>query len=126
MKKTFILSLLVLSMSMASNEIIDIENKLNPIDLDLRIMDDPNKAENNCPNSSNGCLVRSSDGELTIYLKSFTSPMNKDVSLFGLMFDAYQLNEFGNIDVLKTCRMKLAYAKANKYKKASNILSQKC
>ena len=28
-KKTFILSLVVLSMSMASNEIIDIENKLN-------------------------------------------------------------------------------------------------
>ena len=49
MKKTFILSLVVLSMSMASNEIIDIENKLNPIDLDLRIMDDPKKAENNCP-----------------------------------------------------------------------------
>ena len=43
MKKTFILSLVVLSMSMASNEIIDIENKLNPIDLDLKIMDDPKK-----------------------------------------------------------------------------------
>ncbi|MBL6819912.1 MAG: hypothetical protein O3C54_00320 [Proteobacteria bacterium] len=126
MKVTLILSLVVLSMSMASYEIMDIGNKLNTTNLGLRVMDDPEKAENNCPNSSNGCLIRSADGELTIYLKDFASSMDKDISLFGLMFDAYQLNEFGNIDVLKTCRMKLAYAKTNKYRKASDILSQKC
>ena len=45
--------------------------------------------------------------------------MNKDISLFGLMLDAYQLNEFG-IDVLKTCRMKLAYARA-KYKSVEHF-----
>lgn len=126
MKVTSILGLMILSMSMTSYEIMDITNKLNTTNLGLRVMEDPEKAENNCPNSSSGCLIRSADGEMTIYLKNFTSSMDKDISLFGLMFDAYQLNEFGNIDVLKTCRMKLAYAKTNKYRKASGILSQKC
>ena len=126
MKVTSILGLMILSMSMTPYEIMDISNKLNTTNLGLRVMEDPEKAENNCPNFSSGCLIRSADGEMTIYLKNFTSSMDKDISLFGLMFDAYQLNEFGNIDVLKTCRMKLAYAKTNKYRKASDILSQKC
>ena len=103
-----------------------IQAEKNPIQLDLNIENDAIKAEAACPSSSNGCLIKSENGQLTIYIKDFGSSEIADVSLFGLMFDAYQLQEYGNVNYLKTCRMKLAYAKENKFRKASNILNQKC
>ena len=103
-----------------------IQAEKNHIQLDVNIENNSIKAEAACPSSSNGCLIKSENGQLTIYIKDLSSSEIADVSLFGLMFDAYQLQEYGNVNYLKTCRMKLAYAKENKFKKASNILNQKC
>ena len=103
-----------------------IQAEKNHIQLDVNIENNSIKAEAACPSYSNGCLIKSENGQLTIYIKDFGSSEIADVSLFGLMFDAYQLQEYGNVNYLKTCRMKLAYAKENKFRKASNILNQKC
>ena len=40
-------------------------------------------------------LVNSQDGELFIYITNSISKSLHDVSLFGLMFDAYQFQETG-------------------------------
>jgi len=71
-------------------------------------------------------LVNSQDGELFIYITNSISKSLHDVSLFGLMFDAYQFQEIGKINILKTCRMKLAYAKDKNYLNAVSSLEREC
>ena len=43
-----------------------------------------------CPISSAGCLTTSTDGNLTIYIMESLSSSYEDVSLYGLLFDAFQ------------------------------------
>tara|TARA_E500000081_G_scaffold46433_1_gene49831 strand:- start:2190 stop:2561 length:372 start_codon:yes stop_codon:yes gene_type:complete len=83
-------------------------------------------ANDKCPNSSDGCLVRSANGELTIYIKEFTSVEMEDIAIFGLMYDAFQFQVNGNVDKFKTCRMKLTYAQQNNHRSAASLLKKKC
>jgi len=79
-----------------------------------------------CPNSSDGCLVRSDNGDLTIYIKEFTSIEMEDIAIFGLMYDAFQFQMDGKVDKFKTCRMKLTYAQQNNHRNAASLLKKKC
>tara|TARA_Y100001980_G_C14528148_1_gene303816 strand:- start:143 stop:514 length:372 start_codon:yes stop_codon:yes gene_type:complete len=79
-----------------------------------------------CPISSAGCLTTSTDGNLTIYIMESLSSSYEDVSLYGLLFDAFQYQTNGAISNLKTCRMKLAYARSNKYREITNLLRHEC
>ena len=96
-------------------------------DLDaVTLITDDRSVYSRCPISSAGCLTASADGNLTIYIKESLSSSYKDVSLFGLLFDAFQYQENGDISNLKTCRMKLTYARSNKYREITNLLRDEC
>ena len=93
---------------------------------DVILIKDSVMVKSKCPPTTSGCLVNSQDGELFIYITNTISKSLQDVSLFGLMFDAYQFQETGKINTLKTCRMKLAYAKNNNYLNAVHSLEREC
>ena len=96
-------------------------------DLDaVTLITDDRSVHSRCPISSAGCLTVSADGNLTIYIKESLSSSYKDVSLFGLLFDAFQYQENGDISNLKTCRMKLTYARSNRYREITNLLRDEC
>ena len=92
----------------------------------VTLITDDRSVYSRCPISSAGCLTASADGNLTIYIKESLSSSYKDVSLFGLLFDAFQYQENGDINNLKTCRMKLTYARSNKYREITNLLRDEC
>ena len=92
----------------------------------VTLIADDRSVYSRCPSSSAGCLTASADGNLTIYIKESLSSSYKDVSLFGLLFDAFQYQENGDISNLKTCRMKLTYARSNKYREIANLLRDEC
>lgn len=83
-------------------------------------------AELKCPNSSNGCLVKDSTGNLKIYLKDILSTEMEQVAIFGLKFDAFQYENIGKVNKFKTCRMQLAFAQKNNHRNAANLLKEKC
>ena len=93
---------------------------------DVNLIEDNMMVKSKCPPTTSGCLVNSQDGELFIYITNSISKSLHDVSLFGLMFDAYQFQETGKINTLKTCRMKLAYAKDKNYLNAVSSLEREC
>ena len=92
----------------------------------VNLVEDSIMVKSKCPPTTSGCLVNSQDGELFIYIANSISKSLHDVSLFGLMFDAYQFQETGKINTLKTCRMKLAYAKNKNYLNIISSLEREC
>tara|TARA_B100001939_G_scaffold317803_1_gene304708 strand:+ start:1985 stop:2356 length:372 start_codon:yes stop_codon:yes gene_type:complete len=92
----------------------------------VNLVEDSIMVKSKCPPTTAGCLVNSQDGELFIYIANSISKSLHDVSLFGLMFDAYQFQETGKINTLKTCRMKLAYAKNKNYLNVISSLEREC
>lgn len=121
-----ILALLILSISaMNLASFIDDESIFDQMN-DVILIEDSVLVKSKCPPTTSGCLVNSQDGELFIYITNSISKSLHDVSLFGLMFDAYQFQETGKINTLKTCRMKLAYAKNNNYLNAVHSLEREC
>ena len=92
----------------------------------MTLIADDRSVYSRCPTSSAGCLTTSADGSFTIYIKDSLSSSHADVSLFGLMFDAFQYQENGDISNLKTCQMKLAYARSNKYREITSLLRDEC
>ena len=121
-----ILALLILSISaMNLASFIDDESIFDQMN-DVILIEDSVLVKSKCPPTASGCLVNSQDGELFIYITNTISKSLQDVSLFGLMFDAYQFQETGKINTLKTCRMKLAYAKNNNYLNAVHSLEREC
>ena len=92
----------------------------------VNLVEDSIMVKSKCPPTTSGCLVNSQDGELFIYIANSISKSLHDVSLFGLMFDAYQFQETGKINTLKTCRMKLAYAKNKNYLNVISSLEREC
>ena len=121
-----ILGLLILSISaMNLASFIDDESIFDQMN-DVILIEDSVLVKSKCPPTASGCLVNSQDGELFIYITNTISKSLQDVSLFGLMFDAYQFQETGKINTLKTCRMKLAYAKNNNYLNAVHSLEREC
>ncbi len=121
-----ILALLILSISaMNLASFIDDESIFDQMN-DVILIEDSVLVKSKCPPTTSGCLVNSQDGELFIYITNTISKSLHDVSLFGLMFDAYQFQETGKINTLKTCRMKLAYAKNNNYLNAVHSLEREC
>ena len=121
-----ILALLILSISaMNLASFIDEESIFDQMN-DVILIEDSVLVKSKCPPTTSGCLVNSQDGELFIYITNTISKSLQDVSLFGLMFDAYQFQETGKINTLKTCRMKLAYAKNNNYLNAVHSLEREC
>ena len=93
---------------------------------DVNLIEDNMMVKSKCPPTTSVCLVNSQDGELFIYITNSISKSLHDVSLFGLMFDAYQFQETGKSNTLKTCRMKLAYAKDKNYLNAVSSLEREC
>ena len=121
-----ILALLILSISaMNLASFIDEESIFDQMN-DVILIEDSVLVKSKCPPTTSGCLINSQDGELFIYITNTISKSLQDVSLFGLMFDAYQFQETGKINTLKTCRMKLAYAKNNNYLNAVHSLEREC
>lgn len=121
-----ILALLILSISaMNLASFIDDESIFDQMN-DVILIEDSVLVKSKCPPTTSGCLINSQDGELFIYITNTISKSLQDVSLFGLMFDAYQFQETGKINTLKTCRMKLAYAKNNNYLNAVHSLEREC
>ena len=121
-----ILALLILSISaMNLASFIDDESIFDQMN-DVILIEDSVLVKSKCPPTTSGCLVNSQDGELFIYITNTISKSLQDVSLFGLMFDAYQFQETGKINTLKTCRMKLSYAKNNNYLNAVHSLEREC
>lgn len=121
-----ILALLILSISaMNLASFIDDESIFDQMN-DVILIEDSVLVKSKCPPTTSGCLINSQDGELFIYITNTISKSLHDVSLFGLMFDAYQFQETGKINTLKTCRMKLAYAKNNNYLNAVHSLEREC
>ena len=92
----------------------------------VTLITDDRSVYSRCPISSAGCLTTSADGNFTIYIKESLSSSYEDVSLFGLLFDAFQYQENGDINNLKTCRMKLTYARSNRYREIANLLRDEC
>ena len=121
-----ILALLILSISaMNLASFIDDESIFDQMN-DVILIEDSVLVKSKCPPTTSGCLINSQDGELFIYITNTISKSLQDVSLFGLMFDAYQFQETGKINTLKTCRMKLSYAKNNNYLNAVHSLEREC
>jgi hypothetical protein len=121
-----VLALLILSISaMNLASFIDDESIFDQMN-DVILIEDSVLVKSKCPPTTSGCLINSQDGELFIYITNTISKSLQDVSLFGLMFDAYQFQETGKINTLKTCRMKLAYAKNNNYLNAVHSLEREC
>ena len=123
MKNIALLILSISAMNLAS--FIDDESIFDQMN-DVILIEDSVLVKSKCPPTTSGCLINSQDGELFIYITNTISKSLQDVSLFGLMFDAYQFQETGKINTLKTCRMKLAYAKNNNYLNAVHSLEREC
>ena len=123
MKNIALLILSISAMNLAS--FADDESIFDQMS-DVILIEDSVMVKSKCPPTTSGCLVNSQDGELFIYITNTISKSLQDVSLFGLMFDAYQFQETGKINTLKTCRMKLAYAKNNNYLNAVHSLEREC
>ena len=123
MKNIALLILSISAMNLAS--FADDESIFDQMS-DVILIKDSVMVKSKCPPTTSGCLVNSQDGELFIYITNTISKSLHDVSLFGLMFDAYQFQETGKINTLKTCRMKLAYAKNNNYLNAVHSLEREC
>ena len=123
MKYIYLMILSLFALGLSSE--VSKSSLIDEIDSVALIKDD-RSVYSRCPISSAGCLTTSADGNLTIYIKESLSSSYEDVSLFGLLFDAFQYQENGDISNLKTCRMKLAYARSNKYREITNLLRHEC
>ena len=123
MKYIYLMILSLFALGLSSE--VSKSSLIDEIDSVALIKDD-RSVYSRCPISSAGCLTTSADGNLTIYIKESLSSSYEDVSLFGLLFDAFQYQEKGDISNLKTCRMKLAYARSNKYREITNLLRHEC
>ena len=123
MKYTYLIILSLLTLDLSSQ--VSKSSLFDELD-GLKLITDDHSVYSRCPISSAGCLTTSADGNLTIYIKDSLSSPYEDVSIFGLLFDAFQYQENGDINNLKTCRMKLAYARSNKYREITNLLRDEC